>query len=545
MNLLRITAGNFLDEVALIFPENEALVDISKGVRYSYGEFLGLINRMSKGLLRLGLKKGEHLALWGPNRWEWIITEFAAAKIGVVLISVDTNYQLQQLEYLLKQSDSRSFVMTEGLKGSEYIEIISKLFPGIKDSIPGHLNDPALPELRNIILISERSSPGMFNWKEILEMGRDVSDRALADRQASCHFKDVATLLYTSGTTGAPKGVMSTHFGIINTTLASAENQRLTENDRLCLSVPLSHMFGCVCITLAALIKGATLVIPSETFEPRKILEAIEKERCTAIYGSPSAFIALMEDPKYQSFNLKSLRTGIMGGAQCPMEIMKRVVEEMGVTEIVIGYGLTESSSWITETRTDDPLELRVSSVGRALPNVEVKIIDPRSGQEVVTGASGEICARGLNMKGYYKMPAATANAIDSEGWLHTGDLGYVDENRYLRTTGRLKEVINKGGEVIYPTEVEEVLFSHPKISNVQIFGVPDKVLGEEVAAWIKLEEGASATVDELLQYCQEKVPNSHLPQYIKFVNEFPMTPLGKIQKFKMKEIATKEYNLE
>jgi len=540
-----MTVGDLLDKVASQYPEKEALVDISKGARYSYREFLDAVNRLSKGLLRLGLKKGEHLALWGLNRWEWIITEFATAKIGVVLISIDTNYQLQQLEYLLKQSDSRSLVMTEGLRGSEYIEIVSKLFPEIEESIPGHLNNPTLPELKNIILISNRFTPGMFHWEEILEMGRDVSDRALADRQTTCHIEDVATLLYTSGTTGAPKGVMSTHIGITNTTLASAENQKLMERDRLCLSVPLSHMFGCICVTLAAVIKGATLVIPSETFNPRKILEAIEKEQCTAIYGSPSAFLALMEDPKYQSFNLKSLRTGIMGGAQCPMEVMKRVVEEMGVREIVIGYGLTESSSWITETRTDDPLELRVSSVGRPLPNVEVKIIDTGSGQEVPTGVSGEICARGLNMKGYYKMPAATANAVDSNGWLHTGDLGYMDDSGYVRTTGRLKEVINKGGEVIYPTEIEEVLFTHPKVSNVQIFGVPDKMLGEEVAAWIRLEEGASVTADEIIQYCRGKLPNSHLPRYIKFVSSFPMTPLGKIQKFKMKEIAIKEYGLD
>ncbi len=539
-----MTVADLLDKTALEFPANEALVDISKGVSFSYREFLDVVHRLSKGLLRLGLKKGEHLALWSPNRWEWIVTQFAAAKIGVVLISVDTSYQLQQLQYLLKQSDSRSLVMAEGLKGSEYIEIVSQLFPEVKDSIPGQLKNPALPELQNIILISDRSTPGMFSWKEILETGKDVSDGALAERQASCHFEEVVTLLYTSGTTGAPKGVMSTHIGIINTTRASADNQKLTERDRLCLSVPLSHMFGCICITLAAVIKGATLVIPSETFDPRKILEAIEKERSTAIYGSPSAFLAMMEDPKYRSFNIKSLRTGIMGGAQCPMEVMKRVVEEMGAKEIVIGYGLTESSSWITETRTEDPLELRVSSVGKPLPNVELKIIDAGSGQEVPAGVSGEICARGLNMKGYYKMPAATANAIDSEGWLHTGDLGYIDESGYVRTTGRLKEVINKGGEAIYPTEIEEVLFSHPKISNVQVFGVPDKILCEEVAAWIKLEEGASLTMDEISQYCKGRLPDSYVPQYVKFVSSFPMTPLGKIQKFKMKEIAIREYDL-
>jgi fatty-acyl-CoA synthase len=543
--LLRITLGDLLDEVACKFPENEALIDIQKGERLTYREFLNRVNQLARGFLELGLQKGEHLALWAPNLSEWIITEFAVTKIGAVLISVDTNCQLQQLEYLLKQSDSRSLVMTEGLKGSEYIEVISKLFPEMKDSIPGHLNNPSLPELKNIILISERSTPGMFSWREILEMGKDVPDSLLTERQRSCQIEDVVTLLYTSGTTGAPKGVMSTYFGIVNTTLASAENQKLTEKDRLCVSVPLSHMFGCVCITLAAMIKGATLVIPSETFDPGKILEAIEKERCTAIYGSPSAFIALMENPKYQKTDLKSLRTGIMGGAQCPMEVMKKVVEEMGAKEIVIGYGLTESSSWITETRPDDPLELRVSTVGKPLPNVEVKIIDPQSGQEVTAGAVGEICAKGLNMKGYYKMPAATANAIDSEGWLHTGDLGTMDEKGYVRTTGRLKEVISKAGETIYPTEIEEVLFSHPKILNVQVFGVPNREIGEEVVAWIRLEEGTTATEQEILQYCQGRLPDSHLPRYIKFVKEFPMTPLGKIQKFKMREIAIKEYYLE
>jgi len=338
---------------------------------------------------------------------------------------------------------------------------------------------------------------------------------------------------------------MSTHFGIINTTLASAENQKLTEEDRLCLSVPLSHMFGCICVALAGMIKGAAIVIPAEAFDPKKVLEAIAAERCTTIYGSPGAFIAMMEEPEYGKFNLQSLRTGIMGGAQCPLEVMKRVAEEMGAREIVIGYGQTEASSWITMTRPDDPLELRVSTVGRALPNVEVKLIDPLSGREVSSGAVGEICARGFNMKGYYKMPAATANAVDSEGWLHTGDLGTMDADGYLRTTGRMKEVIVRGGEAIYPTEIEEILFCHPKISNVQIFGVPSQTSGEEVAAWIKLEEGASATEEEILQYCREKLPASCLPRHIKFVSEFPMTLLGKVQKFRMREIAIKEYGLE
>ncbi len=547
MDLVRKTVGDLLDEVALKFPEKEALVDLSQGVRFSYTEFLATVNQTAKGFLKLGLKQGDHLALWSPNRWEWTITQFALAKIGVILVSIDINCKIEQLEYFLRQSDSKSLVMAEGMKGSEYIDMIRQLCPEVKEAIPGQLTSSAFPELRNIILISGRNSGGMFQWKEILGMGREVPDQRLAERQGTCREDHIVTILYTSGTTGAPKGVMSTHFGIVNTTLASAENQRITEKDRLCLSVPLSHMFGCVCVSLASVIKGATLIIPSETFDPPRILEAIEKERCTAVYGSPSAFIALMGDPRYRASIVNSLRTGIMGGAQCLMEVMRRVVGEMGVREIVIGYGQTESSSWVTMTRPDDALELRVSTVGRPLPHVEAKIIDPVSGDEVPRDGSavGEICARGFNMKGYYKMPSATANAIDSGGWLHTGDLGSMDREGYVRTAGRLKEVINKGGEGIFPSEIEEVLFRHPKISNAQVFGVPDKRLGEEVAAWIQLEEGAIATEEEIRQYCRERLPVSHFPRYVKFVGEFPTTPLGKVQKFKIREMATEEYGLQ
>ncbi|MHB9099150.1 MAG: AMP-binding protein [Syntrophales bacterium] len=541
---MRITIGELFDEVASRFPAGDALIDIPKGRRYSYRELSAIVNQLARGFLKLGIGQGEHLALWTPNISEYIITELAAAKIGAILVSVDTNAQTPQLEYLLRQSDSRSLILSEGIKGAEYTGMIRRLCPEVGSSEPGRLDCPALPELKRLIVISEETCPGMRTWEEILESGRDVPDLLLSERQSSCREDDVVTLLYTSGTTGAPKGVMSTHGGIINTTLASAENQRLTEKDRLCLSVPLAHMFGCICVTLAALIKGAAIVIPAETFDPGKFLEAITKERCTAIYGSPGAFIAMMEHPGYAPGNLRSLRTGIMGGAQCPLEVMKRVVEEMGVREIVIGYGQTEASSWITMTRPDDPLELRVSTVGRPIPNVEVKLIDPQSGREVPTGAIGEICARGFNMRGYYKMPAATANSIDSEGWLHTGDLGTMDGDGYVRTTGRLKEVIVRGEETIYPAEIEEILFSHPKISNVQIFGVPSKASGEDVAAWIKIEEGASITAEEILRYCRGRLPGSRLPRYIKFVNEFPMTPLGKVQKFKMREIAIEEYGL-
>ena len=434
--------------------------------------------------------------------------------------------------------------LPKGPTGADYVATIRRLCPEIDRSLPGRLDCRALPELRRLILIADRRLTGMLTWNDVIESGSAVPDLLLAERQRSCQEDDVATLLYTSGTTGAPKGVMSTHTGIITTTLASADNQRLTEEDRLCLSVPLSHMFGCVCVTLAAVAKGAAIVIPSEGFDSKGVLKAITDERCTAIYGSPGLFIAMMADPDYKKFDLRSLRTGIMGGAQCPLDVMKRVVEEMGAREIVIGYGQTEASSWITMTRPDDPVELRVSTVGRPLPPVEVKLIDPQSGREVPIGAVGEICARGLNMKGYYKMPAATASAIDPEGWLHTGDLGTMDADRYVRTTGRIKEVIVREEETIYPAEIEEILFSHPKISNAQVFGVPSRTSGEDVAAWIKPEEGAVITEDEVLRYCRGKLPSTRLPRYIKFVKEFPTTPLGKVQKFRMREIAIKEYGL-
>jgi fatty-acyl-CoA synthase len=542
--LLRKTIGGIFDEVAVRFPDREALIDLPRGRRYSYRELQTVVNRLAKGFLKLGIRREEHLALWTPNLCESIITELAAVKIGAVLMTLDTNAQPEQLEYLLGQSDSRNLIMSEGTDGANHVEILRRLCPEVASSAPGELNCRALPELRRLIVISDRTHPGILTWNGVLEAGGDVPDLVLSERQRSCRADDVATLLYTSGTTGAPKGVMSTHFGIINTTLASAENQKLTEEDRLCLSVPLSHMFGCICVVLAGVIKGSAIVIPSETFDPKKVLEAIAAERCTTIYGSPGAFIAMMGEPEYRNFNLQSLRTGIMGGAQCPLEVMKRVTGEMGAKEIVIGYGQTEASSWITMTRPDDPLELRVST-GRPLPGVEVKLIDPLSGLEVSTGAVGEICARGFNMKGYYKMPASTANAIDAEGWLHTGDLGTMDADGYVRTTGRMKEVIVRAGVSIYPTEIEEILFRHPKISNVQIFGVPGGTAGEEVAAWIKLEEEAVATEDEILDYCRAKLPASSLPRYIKFVREFPMTLLGKVQKFRMREIAIKEYGLE
>lgn len=532
-----ITIGGLLDETTARFPHNEAIVDLPASSIFTYKEFAEHVNSLAKGFIKLGLQEGEQLALWAPNRWEWIATQFAAAKVGVVLTSVDVNYRAEQLEYQLKQSDCKTLVMSPGIEGDEFLEIFTALCPPTGKHVAGQANYPKFPELERVILISNRREPGMLRWGDVLEMGREVADEELLDRQASVKPEDVAVLLYTSGTTGVPKGVMCTHHSVIAVSQATADNQRLHAKDRLCLSVPLSHMFGCIVVVLTGVCKGASIVIPSPGFDPTLALKAIAREECTAFYGAPSSWVALMEHPDFRSYRPESLRTGIMAGAPCPVEVMRKVVEDLGAGETIIGYGQTEASSFITETRPDDPLELRVSTVGRPLPNIEVKILDPSSGAEVAAGEIGELCARGFNMKGYYKMPAATKRALDDAGWLHTGDLATMGRDGYVRITGRLKDTIEKQDGSIFPTEIEEILYTHPKVLNAQAFGIPRDDGYEDVVLWVQLKEKESMTIDELLEYCRSNLPSSHVPAHIEFVSEFPTTPLGKIQKYKMREM--------
>lgn len=414
--LRAIHTAELLRDVSERSPLRNALIHVERGVRYTYKEFTHAIDQLARGLIGLGIKKDGHVAIWAANLPEWAITMFAIARIGGVLVSVDPFYQADQVEYLLRQSDSQTLVFMKGSKGDEFLRILLELAPDLGESEPGLLRTHRLPQLKNIILISEDTFPGVFLWKQVLEKGEDVPPLVLEERTSKCQPDDIFTLLYTSGTTGPPKGVMSSHVALISKSIASAEFQRLSERDRLCLPIPLFHMFGCICVLLTAVAWGATAVIPSETFDPTMTLRAIEQEKCTALYGAPSLFISLLEHPQFDDFDLSSLRTGIIGGSPCPLEVMKQVVERMGAREITIGYGATEASSWITQTKTDDPLEARVSTIGRACPHIEVKIVDPRSGHELPDEVQGELCTRGLLMKGYYQMPAATAEAIDQGG---------------------------------------------------------------------------------------------------------------------------------
>ena len=541
----RVTIGGLLSQVAKAAPDAEALIDFPSGRRMTYAELDQAAGSAARALMALGVEPGAHVALWGPNVPQWLIAGLGIVKAGCVLTSVDMRYRAEELKYLLNQAECRTLIMAPGVHGAEFLAVLGELCPEISTAQPGRLNCAQAPELANVIVFGDQAPAGAWDWAGFLGQSKAVSREELAAREAAVAPTDVATLLYTSGTTGAPKGVMSTHLGLVNVCLRSAANMRLGAGDRLCVSVPLCHMFGSICVALTGLTAGSALVLPSPDFQPPEVTAAIEAERCTALFGAPNFFLALMEQEGFAKRDLASLRTGIMGGAQCPIELMKRVVDQMGMSDILVGFGQTEASSWLTLTSPDDPLEMRVSTVGRALPDVEVKIIDPGSGREVARGKVGELCGRGFNMAGYFNLPAATARALDPEGWLHTGDMATMDRDGYVRIAGRVKETISKGGETIFPTEVEEVLFTHPGIANAAVFGVPDAKLGEEVAVWIKPAAGAELNPQEIMAFCQGCLPPAHCPRYLKFVDSYPLTAVGKVQKFKMREQYAQELGLE
>ncbi|MDA8211435.1 MAG: AMP-binding protein [Clostridia bacterium] len=543
--LLNVTIGDLFDQTVAKYPEKDALVYVDRGLRHSYAELQNICNQAAKGLMKLGIQKGEHIAILATNYPEWVYTQFASAKMGAVLVTVNPNYRAFELDYLLKQSDVTTLILIEGYRDVNYVEMLNEVVPELTSSEPGKLVSEKLPFLKNVILIGDRKVPGMFNWSDLMELGKSVSDEELAQRQAALKPAEPINMQYTSGTTGFPKGVMLTHFNILNNANYVAECMNFSEQDRLCFPVPLFHCFGCVMSTLACVTKGATMV-PIEAFDPVAVLEAVEKEKCTALHGVPTMFIAELAVLDNRPFDLSSLRTGIMAGAPCPIEVMKAVVARMNMSEVTIAYGQTEFSPVITQTRVNDPIELRVSTVGRAIPHVEVKIVDPETGETVPAGVQGELCARGFGtMKGYYKMPDATAAAVDTEQWLHTGDLATMDENGYCKITGRLKDMIIRGGENIYPREIEEFLYTNPKVMDVQVVGVPDIKYGEEVLAVIRLKEGETSSVEEIKEYCQGKIARHKIPKYIKFVAEYPTTASGKIQKYKLRDMAIKEFGLE
>lgn len=539
------TIGDLLDSTVEKNPDKEAVVYTDREVRWSYRQLQEKSNEFAKGLLKLGIKKGENIAIWATNVPEWIVTQFGSAKAGAVLVTVNTNYQAFELEYLLKQANVTTLLLVGSCRDVDYVNIITTVCPELGQSKPGELNSLKLPDLKNVIFIGPDTPAGMFGWEQVIAMGQEISDEELARCQKSLAMDDVINMQYTSGTTGFPKGVMLTHFNITNDAKFVAECTGITEADRLCFPVPLFHCFGCVMSTLACVTKGATMV-PIEYFDPEKVLQAVEREKCTALHGVPTMFIAELEILKAKNYDLSSLKRGIMAGAPCPIEVMREVVDKMGMQEVTIAYGQTEASPVITQTRTHDSLERRVTTVGRAIPHVEVKIVSPDTGEEVAGGVQGELCARGFSlMKGYYNMPEATTAAIDKDGWLHTGDLATMDKEGYCNITGRLKDMIIRGGENIYPREIEEFLYTHPKIMDIQVVGVPSEKYGEEVLACIRVKTGETLTEGEVREFCQDKISRHKIPKFIHFMDQYPTTASGKVQKFKLRDMAIEMFDLK
>ncbi|WP_066287572.1 AMP-binding protein [Bacillus sp. FJAT-29937] len=534
--LIRKSVGQLLADRAEEMPDHDALVYPDRGLRYSYREFNDLCEQVAKGLMALGIQKGENVAVWATNVPEWVSLQFGTGKMGAVLVTVNTNYRSSELEYLLKQSDSTTIFLIEDYRGNSYIDTIYELCPELKTSEPGKLESKRLPLLKNVVILGEKKYDGAYNWSDIIEMGSQVTDEELEERMATLEPDDVINMQYTSGTTGFPKGVMLTHSNLTNNAYNIAKCMELTKQDRLCIPVPFFHCFGCVIGTLACISVGATMV-PVQEFDPETVLRTVEQEKCTALHGVPTMFIAELNHPNFEKYDLSTLRTGVMAGSNCPVEVMKAVMNKMNMAEITICYGQTEASPVITQTRTDDPIELKVETIGRALPNVEVKIVEPGTSNELPANQQGELCTRGYHvMKGYYKNDDATREAIDNDGWLHTGDLAVMDENGYCRVTGRLKDMIIRGGENIYPREIEEYLYTHPKVLDAQVIGIPDEKYGEEVMAWLILKDGEMATAEEIKEYFKSKVARHKIPKYINFTDSYPMTASGKIQKFKLRE---------
>lgn len=529
MDIVRKTIGKMLKEITGKYPNNDALIHTDVGIRYNYSLLLWEVERAAKGLMKMGIGKGDGVALWAPNIPEWIVAQMALTKIGAIFVPVDPGVGHDDLRYILEQSDSKAIIMARGLEDEEYVDMIL----AVKDD---------LPSLEHIFLIATQSYPEVIPWTELSAMGEDGDTRSLQERENEIRPEDPVAIMYTSGTTGLPKGVVIDHIGLINKSLASTRRQGLDPTDKLCLFFPLHHIFGNTCVALSGLLTGAALVMPCLAFDPQKILKAIYKEGCTAIYGSPSMIIALLEHPEFKKKRWQTVVKGTLGGGPCPMELLRRLVEDVGVKGITVGYGITEACSWITMTHPDDPLELRVSTIGTPLECNRVKIVNPETGEDLSFNSQGELCIKGLLMKAYHKMPAATAAAVDHEGWFHSGDLGEMNEKGYVRITGRIKDVIVRNGVEIHPAEVEEIMYDLPEVSEAHVFGFLHPEKGQEVAVWIKLKPGAGLRPDAVTRYIKRKIGKEKAPHFVKFVSKFPMTRSGKVQKFRLADMARKEY---
>jgi len=539
--LLGETVGGLLDRVAAKYPQRPALVVRAQDVRLNYREFHAEVERVAAGLLALGLERGERIGIWAPNRAEWVVLQFAAPKAGLILVNINPAYRTHELEYSLNKVGCRALVLPRRFKTSHYLAMLTELAPELATASPGQLQAARLPALREVILLDPQDEPGARRWTQLAALGDEAALALLRVREATLNFDDAVNIQFTSGTTGAPKGATLTHHNIVNNGWFIGEAMRLTEQDRLCIPVPFYHCFGMVLGNLACVTHGACMVIPGEGFDALTTLQCVAEERCTGLHGVPTMFIAELEHPRFGEFDLSSLRTGIMAGSPCPIEVMRRVVGEMHMADVTIAYGMTETSPVSFQTVPDDPLERRVDSVGRIHPQLEVKLVD-EAGQVVPRGTLGELCTRGYSvMLGYWDEPARTAEVIDEARWMHTGDLAVIDADGYCSIVGRLKDMIIRGGENVYPREIEEFLYGHPKIRDVQVFGVPDPKFGEQVCAWIVLRDGVSASVAEIQDHCRHHLAYYKVPHYVRFVDAFPMTVTGKIQKYLMRDAMAAE----
>lgn len=544
MEFIENTLGGVLDDLSKNNPNGWAVRYTDRNYFRTWKELNDEADLIARGMMSLGVKKGDHVAIWATNTPEWILTLFAAAKIGAVLVTVNTNFKIFELEYLLRQSDTKLLVMIGGFKNNDYVATVNELLPELKTT-SGEIESEHLPFLKRVVFAGKETPEGMLNFEDLKILGGDFPVEIYEENKKTLNTHDVVNMQYTSGTTGFPKGVMLTHYNILNNGKTIGDGMKFTKNDKLCITVPFFHCFGLVLAMMACITHGTTMV-PVERYSPVPVMNAISVEKCTAVHGVPTMFIAMLEHVQFNNFDFSSLRTGIMAGSPCPIEVMKKVIDKMNMREIVIVFGQTEASPGCTMTTTSDSIDKRVNTVGRAFPGVECKIIDPESGEELPINTPGEFCARGYNiMKGYYKMPEATAQAIDKDGWLHTGDLCTVDEDGYYKVVGRIKDMIIRGGENIYPKEIEECLYTCDKVSDVQVIGVPSEAYGEEVMACVILKEGEEMTEEEVKEFVGARMAKHKVPRYVRFVDSFPTNAAGKIQKFKMREEAIEILKLQ
>lgn len=543
--LLGITIGEMLDKIVQQYPEEIALIVHHQNIKWNYQTFNRRVMEVARALMAMGIEKGDRVGIWSLNNSEWVLTQFATAKIGAILVNINPNYRTHELKYALNKASVKMLITQDQSKYMDYTGMIQELAPELnKDEPELHAED--LPFLRKIVRLSEKDIPGMMSWWTLLKHQLEVSPEQVMERQKSLDFDDPINIQFTSGTTGFPKGATLSHHNILNNGYFVAERQNITSKDNVIIPVPLYHCFGMVIGNLGCVTHGATMIYPSELFDAEAVLKAVHEDKATAVYGVPTMFIAELEHPDFEKYDLTSLRTGVMAGSPCPIEVMKKVQTIMHMPEMQIAYGMTETSPVSTQTKIGTPLEKQVSTVGQVHPHLEIKIIDPETQKVLPVGKEGELCTRGYSvMKGYWDDEQKTEEAIDRNGWMHSGDLAVMDEEGYINIVGRIKDMIIRGGENIYPREIEEFLYTNPKISDVQVIGVPSEKFGEEVMAWIKLKEGETATVDEIMDFCKGKIAHFKVPKYIKFVEDFPMTVTGKIRKVEMRTVSIEELELK